>query len=132
MWARLICSETNDSGARQRTAEQIARTLEIALEVAANVTRDALVGLAESNGAGKRGHRSFHRAPVRRIFRAGASRARERAAESAFFRDVLVAQPLEPRDGGAQIFYLGRIVRRRRLEHRRRVREHSYRRHRLP
>src|SRR5260221_9593603 len=99
------CSVANESGARQRTAEQISRPLEMALEVAANVARDALVGTAESDRRGKHRHRSFQLATIRRSLRCGASRATERAAKAAFFRDVFVAEPLERRERRAQIFY---------------------------
>ena len=107
---------TNESGARQRTAKQIARALEVAPEVTADVASDAVVGIAESDGGSKHRHRSFQLATIRRSLRRGSSRASERAAKPAFLWDMLIAEPFDRGKGRAQIFYLGGVVRRRRLE----------------
>ena len=124
-------SAANDSCARKCTAEQIARALEVATNVAADVARDAVVGVPKSDRGREGSHRFFHRAPIGRGLRTCASRARQGRAKAAFFRKVLVTEPLQVGEGRAQIFYLGGIVSRRRFERRGRMREHRNRRHRL-
>ena len=87
-------SAANDSCARKCTAEQIARALEVAMDVTADLASDPVVAKTESYRDRERAHRFFHSAPVWRGLRTCAGRARQRGAKAAFFRQMFVTETL--------------------------------------